>query len=144
MANISLTPYTNSFFGSFLKSPNQMGSLSINNSVTNISRLGTFKAHSNIFTATAHQISILGGRAGNRNRACRTASQCLTTIWATLHPIELRPIRLSYAAPFWATSHPNELPWMCDIFTVFESRYFYTTKSLWEGDFGAEIQNSKF
>jgi hypothetical protein len=29
---------------SFLKSPIQMGSLSINNSVTNISRLGTFKS----------------------------------------------------------------------------------------------------
>jgi hypothetical protein len=43
MANISLTPYTNRFFGSFLKSPTQMGSLSINNSVTNISRLGTFQ-----------------------------------------------------------------------------------------------------
>jgi hypothetical protein len=42
MANISLTLYTNGFFGSFLKSPTQMGSLSINNSVTNISRLGTF------------------------------------------------------------------------------------------------------
>ena len=43
MANISLTLYTNGFFGSILKSPIQMGSLSINNSVTNISRLGTFK-----------------------------------------------------------------------------------------------------
>ncbi len=42
MANICLTLYTNGFFGSFLKSPTQMGSLSINNSVTNISRLGTF------------------------------------------------------------------------------------------------------
>ncbi len=43
MANISLSLYTNGFFGSVLKSPTQMGSLSINNSVTNISRLGTFK-----------------------------------------------------------------------------------------------------
>jgi hypothetical protein len=43
MVNISLTLYTKGFFGSFLKSPTQMGSLSINNSVTNISRLGTFK-----------------------------------------------------------------------------------------------------
>jgi hypothetical protein len=42
MVNISLTLYTKVFFGSFLKSPTQMGSLSINNSVTNISRLGTF------------------------------------------------------------------------------------------------------
>jgi hypothetical protein len=42
MANISLTLYTNAFFGSILKSPIQMGSLSVNNSVTNISRLGTF------------------------------------------------------------------------------------------------------
>jgi hypothetical protein len=32
MANISLTLYTNGFIGSFLKSPTQMGSLSINNS----------------------------------------------------------------------------------------------------------------
>ncbi len=43
MANISLTLYTNGFFGSVLKSPIQMGPLSVNNSVTNISRLGTFK-----------------------------------------------------------------------------------------------------
>jgi hypothetical protein len=43
MANISLTLYTNGFFGSVLKSPAQMGSLSENNSVTNISRLGTLK-----------------------------------------------------------------------------------------------------
>ncbi len=43
MANISLTLYINAFFGSILKSPIQMGSLSVNNSVTNISRLGTFK-----------------------------------------------------------------------------------------------------
>ncbi len=43
MANISLTLYTNGFFGSVLKSPTQMGSLSINNSVSNISRLDTFK-----------------------------------------------------------------------------------------------------
>ncbi len=37
------TLYTNRFFGSVLKSPAQMGSLSVNNSVTNISHLGTFK-----------------------------------------------------------------------------------------------------
>jgi hypothetical protein len=43
MVNFSLTLYTKGFFGSFLKSPTQMGSLSINNSVTNISCLGTFK-----------------------------------------------------------------------------------------------------
>jgi hypothetical protein len=43
MANISLTLYTDGFFVSVLKSPTQMGSLSVNNSVTNISRLGTFK-----------------------------------------------------------------------------------------------------
>ncbi len=43
MANISLTLYTNSFFGSILMSPIQMGSLSVNNLVTNISRWGTFK-----------------------------------------------------------------------------------------------------
>ncbi len=43
MENISLILYTKGFFGSVLKSPTQMGSLSINNSVTNISRLGTFK-----------------------------------------------------------------------------------------------------
>ncbi len=44
MQNISLILYTKGFFGSVLKSPTQMGSLSINNSVTNISRLGTFKS----------------------------------------------------------------------------------------------------
>ncbi len=43
MVNISLTLYTKGIFGSVLKSHTQMGSLSINNSVTNISRLGTFK-----------------------------------------------------------------------------------------------------
>jgi hypothetical protein len=43
MANISLTLYTNGFIGSVLKSPTQMGLLRKNNSVTNISRLGTFK-----------------------------------------------------------------------------------------------------
>jgi hypothetical protein len=43
MVNIILTLYTKGFFSSFLKSPTQMGSLSINNFVTNISRLGTFK-----------------------------------------------------------------------------------------------------
>jgi hypothetical protein len=43
MANISQTLYTNSFLGSFLMSPIQMGSLSVNNSVTDISCLGTFK-----------------------------------------------------------------------------------------------------
>jgi hypothetical protein len=43
MENISLILYTKGFFGSVLKSPTQMGSLIINNSVTNISRLGTFK-----------------------------------------------------------------------------------------------------
>ncbi len=43
MANMSLVLYTNGFFGSVLKSFNQMGSLSKNNSVTNISHLGTSK-----------------------------------------------------------------------------------------------------
>jgi hypothetical protein len=45
MANICLTHYTNGFFASVPKSPTQMGSLSVHcvyNSVTNISRLGTF------------------------------------------------------------------------------------------------------
>ncbi len=45
MANISLTLYTNSFFGSILMSPIQVGSLSVNNSITNISRLGIFKCN---------------------------------------------------------------------------------------------------
>ncbi len=43
MANNSLTIHTNRFFALVLKSPIQMGWLSIINSVTNISRLGTFK-----------------------------------------------------------------------------------------------------
>jgi hypothetical protein len=46
MVNISLILYTKDFFGSVLKSPTQMGSLSKNNSVTNSSRLGTFKTPS--------------------------------------------------------------------------------------------------
>jgi len=45
MRNINPTVYTNGFFGSFLKSPTQMGSLGVDNSVTNISRLGTFKEY---------------------------------------------------------------------------------------------------
>jgi hypothetical protein len=43
MANNSLTIHTNRFYALVLKSPIQMGWLSIINSVTNISRLGTFK-----------------------------------------------------------------------------------------------------
>jgi hypothetical protein len=43
MANICLTLYRNWFFASIPKSPTQMGSLSVYNSVTNISCLGTFK-----------------------------------------------------------------------------------------------------
>ncbi len=42
MANNSLTIHTNRFYALVLKSPIQMGWLSIINSVTNISRLGTF------------------------------------------------------------------------------------------------------
>jgi hypothetical protein len=42
MANISLALYTNVFFGSALKLPIQIGTLSIYNSARNISRLGTF------------------------------------------------------------------------------------------------------
>jgi hypothetical protein len=42
MANNSLTIHTNRIFALVLKSPIQMGWLRINNSVTNISRLGTF------------------------------------------------------------------------------------------------------
>ena len=44
MANNSLTILTNQFFALVLKSPIQMGWLSVINSVTNISRLGTFNA----------------------------------------------------------------------------------------------------
>jgi hypothetical protein len=43
MVNNSLTILTNRFFALVLKSPIQMGWLSIINSVTNISRLDTFK-----------------------------------------------------------------------------------------------------
>ncbi len=51
MANISPTLYTNRFLGSVFKSPIQMGSLSVNNSVKNISRFGTFNLlyHPNFF-----------------------------------------------------------------------------------------------
>jgi hypothetical protein len=45
MANNSLTIHTNRFFALVLKSPLQMGWLSIINSVTNISRLGTFNTY---------------------------------------------------------------------------------------------------
>jgi hypothetical protein len=43
MANFSLTHTANGFFASVPKSPTQMESLIINNSVMNISSLGTFK-----------------------------------------------------------------------------------------------------
>jgi hypothetical protein len=43
MVNISPTLYTNWFFGTLLKLPPQMGLLSGNNSVTNISSMGTFE-----------------------------------------------------------------------------------------------------
>ncbi len=49
MANISLALYTNVFFGSALKLPIQIGTLSIDNSVRNISRLGTFKVFTNFY-----------------------------------------------------------------------------------------------
>jgi hypothetical protein len=55
MANNSLTIHTNRFFGSFLKSPIQMGWLSIINSVRNISRLGTFKVTAPSHTAVDFQ-----------------------------------------------------------------------------------------
>ncbi len=42
LANISLKIFKNEHFASVPNSPTQMGSLSVNNSVTNISRLGTF------------------------------------------------------------------------------------------------------
>jgi hypothetical protein len=48
MVNISLALYTSGYFGSILKSPIQMGLLSMKNSVNNISRLGTFKDHLNL------------------------------------------------------------------------------------------------
>jgi hypothetical protein len=47
MADNSLTIDRNRFLALVLKSPTQMGSLSIINSVTNISRLGTFNKISN-------------------------------------------------------------------------------------------------
>jgi hypothetical protein len=53
MANISQTLYTFEFFGSVLKSPTSMGSLSVNNLVMNISRLGTFKTIFYFFTQPA-------------------------------------------------------------------------------------------
>jgi hypothetical protein len=70
MANISLTLYTNGFFGLVLKSPTQMGSLSINNSVTNISRLGTFKTfaeHCKSISSIRIQLNPNPGTLVNRN-----------------------------------------------------------------------------
>jgi hypothetical protein len=51
MASISLALYTIGFFGSVLKSPIQMGSLSMENSVKNISRLSTFKVSYSLKTS---------------------------------------------------------------------------------------------
>jgi hypothetical protein len=70
MVNISLTLYTKDFFGSFLKSPTQMGSLGINNSVTNISRLGTFNVLRlevsvyNVYITDQFQTTFARGRGG--------------------------------------------------------------------------------
>ncbi len=58
MVNISLTLHTKGFFGSVLKSPTQMGSLSINNSVMNISRLGTFKLMWRLTPAIVYNLQI--------------------------------------------------------------------------------------
>jgi hypothetical protein len=60
MANICLTHYTNGFFASVPKSPTQMGSLSVYNSVTNISRLGTFNVHTHIQVAFLNNFKIVG------------------------------------------------------------------------------------
>jgi hypothetical protein len=62
MGNINPTVYTNGFFGSFLKSPTQMGLLSVNNSVTNISRLGTFKEKVFANFNISHSIAAAGLR----------------------------------------------------------------------------------
>jgi hypothetical protein len=59
MANISLTLSTNGFFGSVLMSPIQMGSLSVNNSVTNFSRLGSGHLYDNDRFCPALGICIL-------------------------------------------------------------------------------------
>ena len=66
MGNTSLTLSTKVFFGSFLKSPTQMGSLSINNSVTNISRLGTFK---DVTSKAVNREDILSRRYRDRDLA---------------------------------------------------------------------------
>jgi hypothetical protein len=51
MANISLALYTKVFFGSAPKLPIQIGTLSIDNSVRNISRLGTYNALDIVFVS---------------------------------------------------------------------------------------------
>jgi hypothetical protein len=56
MADNSLTIHTNQFFALVFKSPIQIGWLSIINSVTNISRLGTFNA----FMVHLHHFSTVG------------------------------------------------------------------------------------
>jgi hypothetical protein len=55
MVNISLTLYTNGLFDSVLKSSFQMVLLSVINSATNISRLGTF----NFAVLSRNRISFL-------------------------------------------------------------------------------------
>jgi hypothetical protein len=60
MADNSLTIDRNRFLALVLKSPTQMGWLSIINSVTNISRLGTFKVtvSSGIFFGLSPQLGL--------------------------------------------------------------------------------------
>jgi hypothetical protein len=82
MVNKSLTLYTKSFFGSFLTSPTQMGSLSINNSVTNISRLGTFK-NSQPPSGTVQSVT----------------SHCISKVCVLLNPLKISPCNMgSYVA----------------------------------------------
>jgi hypothetical protein len=68
----SLTLYTNGFFASVLMSPIQMGSLSVNNSVTNFSRLGTF----NLSFLTAF-VTVYGFKHFFIKRGRTTMKQCL-------------------------------------------------------------------
>ncbi len=87
MVNISLTLYTKGFFGSFLKSPTQIGSLSINNSVTNISRLGTFQCGFDLSLecgSWSHFLLRCGSGSCSSSKWCESAITGLPTLQGSI------------------------------------------------------------
>jgi hypothetical protein len=116
MANNSLTIYTNRFFALVLKSPFQRGSLSIINSVTNISRLGTFKLYFVIvyckkLDETSHISSIYS------RKISRKISQIQLRLQATEHNCRSAKKYYLLSTDHSKTTLPCNHPF-CDILTI--------------------------